>query len=63
MTRRVLIVTHGGRPRAVAALAEAIRELKAAGFEYTLHDDALAEESATTWPPTASARACTGPRW
>ena len=44
MTRRVLIVTHGGRPQAVAALAEALRELKAAGFEYTLHDDALAEE-------------------
>lgn len=44
MTRRVLIVTHGGRPRAVAALAEALRELKAAGFEATLHDDALAEE-------------------
>lgn len=44
MTRHVLIVTHGGRPRAVAALAEAVRELKSAGFDYTLHDDALTEE-------------------
>ncbi|MBL0885308.1 NAD kinase [Myceligenerans indicum] len=44
MTRRVLIVTHGGRPAAVAATTEAVRELKAAGFEPTLHDDALAED-------------------
>ncbi|GAB3162516.1 NAD kinase [Myceligenerans halotolerans] len=44
MTRRVLIVTHGGRPAAVAATTEAVRELKAAGFEPTLHDDALTED-------------------
>ncbi|RPF21952.1 NAD kinase [Myceligenerans xiligouense] len=44
MTRRVLIVTHGGRPAAVAATTEAVRELKAAGFEPALHDDALTED-------------------
>lgn len=44
MTRRVLIVTHGGRPQAVTTLQEAVRELKAAGFEVALHDDDLAEE-------------------
>lgn len=44
MTRRVLIVTHGGRPAAVAATTEAVRELKAAGLEPTLHDDALSED-------------------
>lgn len=44
MTRRVLIVTHGGRPKALAALQEAMRELKSAGFEVALHDDELAEE-------------------
>lgn len=44
MTRRVLIVTHGGRPAAVTATTEAVRELKAAGFEPTLHDDALTED-------------------
>ncbi|WP_166847096.1 NAD kinase [Isoptericola sp. BMS4] len=43
MTRRVLVVTHGGRPEAVAALSEAVRELTAAGFEVALHDDDLAE--------------------
>ncbi|PZR52550.1 NAD kinase [Xylanimonas oleitrophica] len=43
MTRRVLIVTHGGRPEAVVALREAVRELHAAGFEVALHDDDLAE--------------------
>ncbi|MEG3613887.1 NAD kinase [Isoptericola haloaureus] len=43
MTRRVLIVTHGGRPRAVAAMSEAVSELESAGFEVTLHDDDLAE--------------------
>ncbi|MFP3713864.1 NAD kinase [Puerhibacterium sp. TATVAM-FAB25] len=43
MTRRVLIVTHGGRPEAVAALQEAVRELESAGFEVALHDDDLAE--------------------
>ena len=39
MTRRVLIVTHGGRPEAVVALREAVRELEGAGFSVTLHDD------------------------
>ena len=43
MSRRVLIVTHGGRPEAVAALQEAGRELTAAGFQVVLHDDDLAE--------------------
>ena len=43
MSRRVLIVTHGGRPEAVAALSEAVRELTEAGFEVALHDDDLAE--------------------
>jgi len=33
MTRRALVVTHGGREEAVAATAEAIRELETAGFE------------------------------
>ncbi|PFG42923.1 NAD+ kinase [Isoptericola jiangsuensis] len=42
MSRRILIVTHGGRPQAVAATAEAVAELKSAGFEVTLHDDDLA---------------------
>lgn len=43
MTRRVLVVTHGGRPEAVAALQEAVHELEAAGFDVALHDDDLAE--------------------
>ncbi|WP_265523628.1 NAD kinase [Oerskovia flava] len=43
MTRRVLIVTHGGRPEAVVALSEAVKELESAGFEVGLHDDELAE--------------------
>jgi NAD+ kinase len=43
VTRRVLIVTHGGRPEAVVALREAVRELEGAGFAVTLHDDDLAE--------------------
>lgn len=43
MTRRVLIVTHGGRPEAVAAMSEAVTELESAGFEVALHDDDLAE--------------------
>jgi len=33
MTRRALVVTHGGREEAVAATAEAVRELEHAGFE------------------------------
>ena len=36
MTRRVLIVTHGGRPEAVVALHEAVSELERAGFEVPL---------------------------
>ncbi|GAB4086219.1 NAD kinase [Myceligenerans cantabricum] len=44
MTRRVLLVTHGGRPAAVAATTEAVHELKAAGFSPSLHDDALTED-------------------
>ncbi|MBD8078009.1 NAD kinase [Cellulosimicrobium arenosum] len=43
MTRRVLIVTHGGRPEAVVALREAVQELEDAGFSVALHDDDLAE--------------------
>ncbi|GIJ00195.1 NAD+ kinase [Sediminihabitans luteus] len=43
MTRRVLIVTHGGRETAVAAAREAARELEAVGFAVSLHDDDLAE--------------------
>src|SRR5690606_39433432 len=43
VTRRVLIVTHGGRPEAVVALHEAVSELERAGFTVTLHDDDLAE--------------------
>jgi NAD+ kinase len=43
MTRKVVIVAHGGRPEAVAALREAFRELEAAGFRPTVHDDDLAE--------------------
>lgn len=43
MTRRVLVVIHGGRPEAVASLDEAVRELDASGFEVALHDDDLAE--------------------
>lgn len=57
MTRRVLIVTHGGRHRAVVALREAVRELKAAGFVVTLHDDDLAERFGD---PMAAARAREG---
>jgi len=41
--RKVVIVAHGGRPEALAALTETIRELQAAGFEAVLHDDDLAE--------------------
>ncbi|MCL2455092.1 MAG: NAD kinase [Micrococcales bacterium] len=41
MTRRVLVVTHHGRPEAVAATAVVLRELEAAGIEPVL----AAEES------------------
>jgi NAD+ kinase len=37
MTRRALVVTHGGREEAVVATAEAVRELEAAGIE-PVHD-------------------------
>ncbi len=43
MTRRVLVVTHGGRAEAVALLDLAVEELEAAGFDVALHDDELAE--------------------
>jgi NAD+ kinase len=57
MSRRVLIVTHGGRPQAVAATAEAVAELRSAGFEVTLHDDDLA---ASFGDPAMEARAREG---
>ncbi|GAA1968491.1 NAD kinase [Isoptericola halotolerans] len=57
MTRRVLIVTHGGRPQAVAAMSEAVDELERAGFEVALHDDDLAE---TFGDEMAAARAREG---
>jgi NAD+ kinase len=43
VTRRVLVVTHGGRAEAVASRDEAVRELEASGFDVALHDDDLAE--------------------
>lgn len=42
--RRVLIVTHGGNPVALAALDEAKQELEKAGFEVIQHDDDVADE-------------------
>ncbi len=36
-------MTHGGRPEAVVALREAVRELEHAGFTVALHDDDLTE--------------------
>lgn len=51
MTRRVLIVTHGGRPDAVAAVRDAVRELEAAGFVVSLHDDDLTEGFGTAGVP------------
>lgn len=44
MTRKILVVMHGGRPEAVAGLREAVPALRAAGFEVALHDHALAAE-------------------
>lgn len=41
MTRKVLVVAHGGRRAAVSAMVEAVRELKDAGFEVVLHDEEL----------------------
>lgn len=42
--RRILIVTHGGNPVALAALQEAQPELEAAGFQVALHDDDVPAE-------------------
>ncbi len=58
MTRRVLIVTHGGRPEAVVALREAVRELEGAGFTVTLHDDGAgaSEAQAIDATPRATSR-------
>ena len=39
MSRRVLVVTHGGRPEAVAATEEAVAALTAAGFTPVLAGD------------------------
>ncbi|MDR0481979.1 MAG: NAD kinase [Cellulomonadaceae bacterium] len=44
MKRKVLIVTHGGRPAAVTASNDAVRELTRAGFEVALHNDALVRD-------------------
>ncbi|PFG33406.1 NAD kinase [Sanguibacter antarcticus] len=44
MSRKILVVTHGGRHEAVAGLREAVPELRAAGFEVLLHDHDLAVE-------------------
>ncbi|MCL1900178.1 MAG: NAD(+)/NADH kinase, partial [Promicromonosporaceae bacterium] len=46
--RRVLIVTHGGRPEAVAATQEATVAFEREGFEVVLHDDAIAERFGDT---------------
>jgi len=43
MTRKVLVVAHGGRQAAVSAMVEAVRELKDVGFEVVLHDAELAD--------------------
>ncbi len=45
MTRRALVVTHGGREEAVVATAEAVRELEAAGIE-PVHDAATTTSDA-----------------
>ena len=47
MTRKILVVTHGGRQEAVAGLREAVPALCAAGFEVVLHDHDLAAEMGT----------------
>jgi len=39
MTRRAVVVTHGGRPEAVAATREVVRELERAGVEPVLAPD------------------------
>lgn len=44
MSRKILVVTHGGRHEAVVGLREAVPELRAAGFDVLLHDHDLAVE-------------------
>ena len=39
MTRTAIVVAHGGRPEALAALRETLHELDAAGFDVVVHDD------------------------
>lgn len=39
MTRKVMVVTHGGRSEAIAAAAEAVSELQRAGFEVIRPND------------------------
>jgi NAD+ kinase len=41
MNRRALVVTHGGREEAVAATAEAIRQLEEVGFELVAEVDGV----------------------
>ena len=44
MTRKVLIVTHSGRPEALSALDVATQELSQAGFTVARHIDALSPD-------------------
>ncbi len=46
MTRRALVVTHGGREEALHATAEAVRELEAAGIEPVHDGDHTSDASA-----------------
>ena len=39
MTRTAIVVAHGGRAEALAALRETLHELDAAGFDVVVHDD------------------------
>jgi NAD+ kinase len=43
MSRKVVLVAHGGRPEALAAMRQAYEELEAFGFEPSAHDDDLVE--------------------
>ncbi|MBI9116273.1 NAD kinase [Sanguibacter suaedae] len=47
MSRKILVVTHGGRHEAVVGLREAVPELRSAGFEVLLDDHALADDLGT----------------
>ena len=48
MTRRALVVTHGGREEAVSATHDAVRELERAGVEAVLAaEDAVAADLPT----------------